>query len=55
MKTFGYAVTVLIIILAAPVIDWMMEDGPITRAFGILLVFALAGIFNLIQALSEKR
>lgn len=54
MKTFGYAVTVLIIIIAAPVIDWLMEDDPITRTFGILLVFALAGIFNLINYLSEK-
>lgn len=54
MKTFGYAVTVLIIIIAAPVIDWLMEDGPIARTFGILLAFALAGIFNLINYLSEK-
>ena len=54
MKTFGYAVTVLIIIIAAPVIDWMMEDGPITRTFGILLTFVLAGVFNIINNLSEK-
>ena len=55
MKTFGYAVTVLLIVICAPVIDWMMEDGGASyRTLGLLLVFALAGIFNLIQKLSEK-
>lgn len=54
MKTFGYAVTVIIIIIAAPIIDYMMEDGPTNRTLGILLVFALAGIFNVINKLSEK-
>lgn len=54
MKTFGYAVTVIVIIIAAPIIDYMMEDGPITRTFGILLAFALAGIFSVINYLSEK-
>lgn len=55
MKTFGYAVTVLIIIIAAPVICWMMEIGdPSFRALGILLALSLAGIFNVIQKMSES-
>lgn len=55
MKTFGYAVTVLIIIIVAPVICWMMETGdPSFRALGLLLALSLAGIFNVIQKMSEK-
>lgn len=55
MKIFGYFITVIIILIAAPVICWMMETGdPSFRALGLLLAVSLAGIFNVIQKMSES-
>ena len=54
MKIFGYTVTVIVIIVAAPIIDFMMESGDSElRTHGILLLFVLGGIFCGIQKLIE--
>ncbi len=54
MKIFWFVVTVMIIIFSAPIIDWMMEEGgPVDRSLGLLLVFSLAGVFNVINRLAD--
>lgn len=54
MKIFGYTLTVLVIIVVAPIIVLMMDSGdPGLRTYGILILFVFAGIFCGIQKLIE--